>query len=515
MTAWSGTPDGGAAGQRLHPDQRARRRRLRQDDGRAAVRAELRGGAEKQQGRRPSRPSPARIVRTDGQQELKGVDITLPPGATAKLAGVPYCPPADDRRRRRTRRAPPSRANCELPRQKPGRGRLGRPPAPGPRRFASRARSILAGRYKGAPVSLVGGHAGGRRALRPRQRGRQGAAASSIRRRRRSTPSPTRSPTSSAAPSSDIRSVVVNVNRKDFTLNGTNCSKFATAGALRGGGADPTNPAAFSSFPVSDPVQLDQLQARSNSGRNCNLRLFGATKRAKHPQLRAILKARPGDANIARASVALPHALFLDQASLAKICTRVQFAADDCPKKSIYGAPARSRRCSANRSKGRSTCARRTTRCPTSSPTSRARSTSTWSAASTASAAASAPPSTASPTCRSPNSRWSCPAAKSGLLVASGTSAKAGQGDRPLQSPERQEAQQAPKLRTPCKGKRAGKAKRGGRRGRRRREIVAAPVQLSQLALDSPAPPANVFIGRSTRALRRGSVFAQRLRGGI
>ena len=35
--------------------------------------------------------------------------------------------------------------------------------------------------------------------------------------------------------------------------------------------------------------------------------------------------------------MALPHALFLDQASLAKVCTRVQFAADDCPKKSIYG----------------------------------------------------------------------------------------------------------------------------------------------------------------------------------
>jgi hypothetical protein len=50
-----------------------------------------------------------------------------------------------------------------------------------------------------------------------------------------------------------------------------------------------------------------------------------------------VLKAKPGDANIARASVGLPHALFLDQASLAKICTRVQFAAEDCPKKSRYG----------------------------------------------------------------------------------------------------------------------------------------------------------------------------------
>ncbi len=134
----------------------------------------------------------------------------------------------------------------------------------------------------------------------------------------------------------DIRSVAVNVNKDDFTLNGTNCSKFATAGALKGGGADPTNPATFSSFPVSDPVQLnncDPLKFRPK----LNLRLFGQTKRNKHPRLRAVLQARAGDANIARASVGLPHALFLDQASLSKICTRVQFAANACPKKSIYG----------------------------------------------------------------------------------------------------------------------------------------------------------------------------------
>jgi hypothetical protein len=134
----------------------------------------------------------------------------------------------------------------------------------------------------------------------------------------------------------DIRSIFVNVNRKEFTLNGTNCSKLATTGTLRGGGADPTNPAAFSAFHVSDPFQgsgCDPLKFRPK----LNLRLFGATKRAKHPRLRAALKARPGDANIARASVGLPHALFLDQRSLGTVCTRVQFAAQNCPKKSVYG----------------------------------------------------------------------------------------------------------------------------------------------------------------------------------
>ena len=35
--------------------------------------------------------------------------------------------------------------------------------------------------------------------------------------------------------------------------------------------------------------------------------------------------------------MALPHALFLDQASLSAICSRSQFAEDACPARSIYG----------------------------------------------------------------------------------------------------------------------------------------------------------------------------------
>src|SRR5262249_9164778 len=31
------------------------------------------------------------IDRAEGQQEIKGFNLTLPPGATAKLTGVPYC----------------------------------------------------------------------------------------------------------------------------------------------------------------------------------------------------------------------------------------------------------------------------------------------------------------------------------------------------------------------------------------------------------------------------------------
>ncbi|HSS03655.1 MAG TPA: hypothetical protein VLK89_00515, partial [Solirubrobacterales bacterium] len=61
------------------------------------------------------------------------------------------------------------------------------------------------------------------------------------------------------------------------------------------------------------------------------------TKRGDHPALKAVVKARPGDANIGKAVVTLPRSAFLDQAHIRTICTRVQFAAKACPPGAQYG----------------------------------------------------------------------------------------------------------------------------------------------------------------------------------
>jgi hypothetical protein len=53
--------------------------------------------------------------------------------------------------------------------------------------------------------------------------------------------------------------------------------------------------------------------------------------------LRATLKMPAGGANIAAASVALPASEFLDQSHIGTVCTRVQFAAEQCPSASVYG----------------------------------------------------------------------------------------------------------------------------------------------------------------------------------
>jgi hypothetical protein len=134
----------------------------------------------------------------------------------------------------------------------------------------------------------------------------------------------------------DVRTVSVKMDRPDFALNPTNCDAQAFAGVLRGGGADPTNPAAFSSVSASSPFQPQGCDRLGFKPR-LTLRAFGATKRTKNPKLRAVVRPRPGDANIARAAVTLPPALILDQASISKVCTRVQFAARQCPSNSVYG----------------------------------------------------------------------------------------------------------------------------------------------------------------------------------
>ncbi len=277
-------------------------------------------------------PFSTHLTRAPGQQELKGIDITLPEGETAKLKGVPYCSPKEIA-------ATESRSGAEEKKNPscPDDSKIGVATVQAGTGTPLEIQGVayLAGPYQGAKISVA--------VVTPAIAGPFDLGNVVVRVPFYLDPETAQiHPKTDALPDVyggtklDIRSIFLNVNRKEFTLNGTNCRKGAVAGVIKGGGADPTNPAAYSAFPVSDAFQgtgCDKLKFRPK----LKIRLFGATRRAKNPKLRAVLTARPGDANIARASVGLPHALFLDQSSLATICTRVQFAAGNCPKKSVYG----------------------------------------------------------------------------------------------------------------------------------------------------------------------------------
>jgi hypothetical protein len=277
-------------------------------------------------------PYQLQITRTDGQQEIKGLNLTLPPGATAKLAGVPYCPASNfNAAAAKAGKEEEAKASC------PSESKIGVATilaGTGATPLKIEGKAYLAGPYKGAPLSIV--------VITPAVAGPFDLGVVVVRAPLNLDPETAQIQPSAEIPDVfggtklDIRSIFVNINRKEFTLNGTNCKKSAVTGSILGGGADPTNPAAWSAVPVSEfarGVGCKGLKFKPQ----VHLRLFGATHRNQNPRLRAALVTKPGQANVARASVALPHAIFLDQASLASVCTRVQFAAEQCPKKSVYG----------------------------------------------------------------------------------------------------------------------------------------------------------------------------------
>jgi hypothetical protein len=273
------------------------------------------------------------LTRSDGNQELKGVDVDLPPGLTAKLAGVRYCPEATIAAAAANsgvaEAASPSCPSSSLV------GSASVTAGSGSEPFHIQGRAFLAGPYHGAPISLA--------VITPATAGPFDLGSVVVRVALFVDPATAQVhavsdpiPHVFGGALLDLRSVAVTLDRKQFSLNPTNCSPMAVGGTLHGGGANPLDPAAFSSFPVSTPFQVQGCDGLGFEPK-LFMRTFGGTRRGKSPKLRATLVAREGDANIGRAAVTLPRPFFLRQSSLAKVCTRVQFAAHECPAKSIYG----------------------------------------------------------------------------------------------------------------------------------------------------------------------------------
>ncbi|HET9198499.1 MAG TPA: hypothetical protein VFN92_09635 [Solirubrobacterales bacterium] len=281
-------------------------------------------------------PVTVHIERGDGQQELKGADVVLPPGMTGKLRGIPYCPEAA-LAAAAGRAGAEERASSSCPAaSQVGTASVAAGTGPAPYRIDGKV--FLSGPYRGAPLSLA--------AVTPATAGPFDLGTVVVRvalfvdpetARIRAVSDPIPHVFGGALLS--IRSVDLKMDRPDFTLNPTSCEPFATAGVLQGGGGDPANPAAFSSVAVSAPFQASGCEALGFKPKLFT-KLIGGRKsmrRTGHPAFRAVLVARAGDANIKRAALTLPHSQFLDQGHIGTICTRVQLAAAACPARSIYG----------------------------------------------------------------------------------------------------------------------------------------------------------------------------------
>ncbi|HKT83574.1 MAG TPA: hypothetical protein VJQ84_07020, partial [Solirubrobacterales bacterium] len=129
-----------------------------------------------------------------------------------------------------------------------------------------------------------------------------------------------------------VRDVRAYVERPDFTLNPTSCDPLRTEARIWGSDSS----GAELAVPLSARFQATDC-ARLGFAPRLGLRLSGGTKRGGHPALRAVMRPRPGDANLESLTLRLPHSAFLEQAHIRTICTRVQYAAKACPKGSIYG----------------------------------------------------------------------------------------------------------------------------------------------------------------------------------
>ena len=266
------------------------------------------------------------LRRDDGSQEFSSLSITPPPGLLGKLAGIPYCQDSTlAQAAAKTGRQEQAGPSCPAASQV-GTVTVGAGAGPAP--YYTNGTTYLAGPYKGAPLSLA--------IVTPATAGPYDLGTVVVRTALKVDPETTRI-TADSDPIPhilqgiplDVRTIAVKLDRPDFTLNPTNCDPLAISGV--------ETSTLEQGAPLTNRFQVGEC-GRLKFAPRLSLRLKGGTRRSSHPRLRAELNYPKGAyANIARASVALPHSEFLDQAHIRTICTRVQFAAQACPRGAIYG----------------------------------------------------------------------------------------------------------------------------------------------------------------------------------
>lgn len=259
------------------------------------------------------------VTRQDGEQNVVGIQATLPEGLLAKLAGVGLCPEAQA-----AGGECPASSQVGITTVGAGGGPL---PVYVPEPGKAPTAVYLAGPYKGAPYSLV--------VKVPAQAGPFDLGTVTVRNALHIDPG-TAQVTSTSDPLPQLlqgipvayRDIRVEVNRPDFTLNPTSCDPMvvtSTISSIQGATATPS-----SRFQSSACGRLGFKPKLA-------IRFSGPTHRRAHPKLRAVLRMPKGGANISRAQVTLPKTEFLENAHIQTICTRVQYRADACPAKSVYG----------------------------------------------------------------------------------------------------------------------------------------------------------------------------------
>jgi hypothetical protein len=264
-----------------------------------------------------------RLWRGDLDDEIASLSkIDLPPGLAIALKGTTYCPDSALAAAAGDDAAAP---DC------PGSSRIGSVlagagPGPAPLYLAP-GDVYLAGPYEGAPLSLaisvpalVGpfdlGHVNLRAALRIDPTDLHAEIGVDL-------------PTVLAGIPLQLRDLRLQVDRPHFVLNPSSCRESAITAKL--GSVDGMSADLSRRFKIGGCGRLGFAPRLRGS--------FSAapTRRGGHPRLRAVLRTRRGDSNIARLALTMPGTEYLDASHIRAVCSRARYSAGNCPRSSVYG----------------------------------------------------------------------------------------------------------------------------------------------------------------------------------
>jgi hypothetical protein len=269
-----------------------------------------------------------RLDRDDGDQFLGDLNFRLPPGFTGDLRGIPYCPePAIARAANNEGRAEQAASSCPAASQI---GTTNVAAGPGSHPFHAVGRMFLAGPFKGAPLSLV--------AVTPALAGPYDYGVVVVRVALHIDPLTAQvSAVSDTVPSIiggipiRMRSIQVNIDRPNFTINPTNCDPLSVDSQGIGDQGTVTDFSSyFQAVNCASLAFAPRMTVRQVGGRK-------GTRRATDPELQFDLRTRPGDANIKALTVTLSGAYAIDQNHLGNICSEKELAENQCAGRNPIG----------------------------------------------------------------------------------------------------------------------------------------------------------------------------------
>jgi hypothetical protein len=280
-------------------------------------------------------PLVVHLNREDGSQNISRLNVTLPPGATGKLAGIPQCSEAQIAQAQ-ARNHPGDGAIEQANPSCPSSSAIGTVTVgagAGPHPFYVTGKAYLAGPYGGAPFSAV--------FITPAIAGPFDLGTVVVRAGLFVNPNTVQVTTKSDPLPTildgipiDVRSITVTVDRPGFILNPTSC-----------------NPLTVTGEEVSTQGQTAPLSSRFQVGSCQNLKFTpkftvsttGKTSKASGASLSVKVAYPAGSVgsqtNLGRVDLQLPKQLPARLSTLQKACTEAQFNANPagCPVASMIG----------------------------------------------------------------------------------------------------------------------------------------------------------------------------------